>query len=157
MKVLLLKDITNLGKRLEVKEVNEGYARNFLFTKGLAVVADSPKARLALEDAKKSTRRSEKSTSIQKAFADKLENKVIELKRQTTESGTLYASINSQEIVEEVSKKLHIDLNPARIKINEPIKRMGAHKVRYGKGSLQTEFKVIVSALSSKSQNSNNK
>lgn len=157
MKVIILKDIKRLGKRLETKEVSEGYARNFLIPKGLAIVAGSLNARRVLMDAKKSAKQSEKSESKQKIFAAKLQNKVIELKRAAADSGSLYSAVSAEEIAVEIREKLHLALDPARIKINKTVKEIGSHIVEYDGGAITVKFEIKVLAQNSKFQTSNNK
>jgi len=144
MKVILLQDVKNLGVRGEEKQVSEGYAWNFLIPKGFAIGADDPKAKTIVEDIKKSKKQSEKSASNQKSFAVKLQNKTIELTRPATDSGSLYAAINPQEIAEKARKKLHLALDPARIKIKVPIKRVGEHDIVYQVGYTKFAFRAII-------------
>ena len=157
MKIILLQDVKNLGVRGEEKQVSDGYARNFLIPKGLAMAAGDSKARIFLADVKKSKKKSEKNLADQKTFASKLQGKVMEFARSATESGSLYAAISPQEIAQEVRKKLHLSLDPARIKVNQPVKKIGSHIAEYDGGAATVKFEIKVLAQNSKFQTSNNK
>ena len=81
----------------------------------------------------------------------------MEFARSATESGSLYAAISPQEIAQEVRKKLHLSLDPARIKVNQPVKKIGSHIAEYDGGAAAVKFEIKVLAQNSKSQMSNNK
>ena len=114
MKVILLEDVKSVGKKDEVVEVNNGYARNVLFRKNLAIEATNK----ALNDLK-----------LRKANDDKLAaEKQLVLKMKVGEGGRTFGSISTKEIAAEAKKQLGYDLDKKKMHC-EPIKNLGFHDV----------------------------
>lgn len=144
MKVILLQDIENLGKKNDVKNVADGYARNFLFPKNLA----KPASKQALEELKK-----QKELEAQKAEEDlkKVQEIVAQIDRleietlvKVDEQGKLYGSINEIKIGQ-ILKEKGFDIKKDQIKIPQPIKEIGEYPVTilFDHG-LEAEIKIIV-------------
>ena len=112
MKVILLEDVKSVGKKDEVVEVNNGYARNVLFRKNLAIEAKL--AAEALADAK--------------VLAKEIEEKQLVLKMKVGEGGRTFGSISTKEIAAEAKKQLGYDLDKKKMHC-EPIKNLGFHDV----------------------------
>ena len=128
MKVILIKDVESLGGAGDVKEVADGYARNFLIPRGFAEIA----TKNAMEQAEKikiekETEAKEDLKSIEE-IAKKLEGVSITIKSKADDSGKLYAAIKTGEISEEFSKK-GLKINKDKIVIEEPIKEIGDYEV----------------------------
>lgn len=128
MKVILTKDVTSLGRKYDIKTVADGYAKNFLFPRGLAV-ASTP----ALEkeaERKKATRAASQEADLKatQELARKLEGHELELQAKASETGTLYATIGVEELKAALAKK-KIDIGNARIKSGESLKELGRHAV----------------------------
>lgn len=145
MKVILLDDIKKIGKKYDVKELKEGYARNFLLPKGLVKIATGP----ALNElAKQKADWAEK----EKALIKKLQNDAEEIKKiklgfsaKAGEKKELFGSISEKEIKKALHEKGFSDIE---IEIEKPIKTIGEHhvKIKFGKG-IEAEIKITVSAI----------
>lgn len=146
MKVVLLQEVKGLGKIDEIKEVSEGYARNFLFPKHLAVVAKD-KALKELNDKKnKQSKEAEEDLKLQQNLAAKLDGLEIVIKEKASEGGVLYAAVGHAKIMQELGKRgIKIDRNQLE---NKPIKKSGEYsikaKLRHG---LEAEITVRVETL----------
>jgi len=146
MKVIILQNIKELGQMGDVKQVKDGYARNFLIPNKLAIFAN--KENLSQIEALKKKRQEALSQEkqIMQAVAQKLNDLKLEIQAKADAKGTLYASIGEQEIIEQL-KKSGIDLTPDFIRLSGPIKKLGDYKVSFEYDSdVKTEFSVIVSA-----------
>lgn len=129
MKVVLSQDVKGVGKKLQVIEVSEGYARNFLLPKKLAVVADNKNMNEV--QGKISSQKFKKQTELEAANANKkiLENGFIEFKHKVGEGSKLYGSVTEKDIAEKIKEKFNIDINKKKIVINDPIKNLGTYTV----------------------------
>lgn len=129
MKVVLNQDVKGVGKKLQVVEVSEGYARNFLLPKKLAVIADNKNLNEA--QGKISSQKFKKQTELEAANENKkiLENGFIEFKHKVGEGSKLYGSVTEKDIAEKIKEKFNIDINKKKITINDPIKNLGSYTV----------------------------
>ncbi|MCR5237519.1 MAG: 50S ribosomal protein L9 [Lachnospiraceae bacterium] len=129
MKVILLEDVKSLGKKDDIVEVKEGYARNFLFTKNLGVPADSKN----LNDVKLRKARDEKIAAEKladaKELAEKLEKNSLTCKVKAGKDGKVFGSVSSKEIVAEMKKQNGIDIDKKKLVLDEPIKKLGTYKI----------------------------
>ena len=118
MKVIIL-------KTKEVKNVAEGYARNYLLPNKLAVIATPELEKKALEEQKnlEKNQKQNKEENIKKIKA--LENKTVEINVKDNEEGGLFATLKESEIADAIKKQLKVDLDPKNIKFSEPIKKIG--------------------------------
>lgn len=146
MKVVLLADVPHLGRKSEVKNVSPGYAKNFLFRRGLAMVLTST-AVLELEQqdlAKK--KRAEEELIGAEAMAKKLDGLEVEVPMKVSKDGVGYAGISAQKIAEILSG-LGFKVSKNQIKINSPIKKIGEYAVIVSlPHNLEAELKVITAA-----------
>ena len=129
MKVILQTDVKNVGKRGEVVNASDGYARNFLLPKKLAIPAD--KQNMNELSAKKSSEAHKKELERQAAIKikEKLEKEVLVLKTKAGENGKTFGSITSKEISENVEKTFGDKIHKKKIVIKEPIKNLGTYTV----------------------------
>jgi large subunit ribosomal protein L9 len=128
MKVILKEDVRNIGTMGQIVDVADGYARNFLVPKGLAVDANVKNIR-ALEHAKKTIQEKAKKIRGQaQELSDKIVNMTIMIKAKSGEEGKLFGSVTSMDIAEQM-KNQGIDIDKKKIVIEEPIKRLGAYSV----------------------------
>ena len=136
MKVILLQDIRNVGKKDDIINANDGYARNFLFPKNLAL--EATKDNLLKLQAKKDSKAHKKNLEIEefKKQAEKLNQAVLELKVKAGESGKIFGGVTSKEISEELSKQYKIDIDKKKIVLKETIKNIGRFSVdiKFGDG-----------------------
>lgn len=128
MKVILLKDIPKIGKKDEIKDVSDGYARNYLFPRDLAVEASAGRIQeLRLREANKS-RRAEKEFEDAAAQARKLEGKSFSIKVSAGEGGRLFGSVTTADIAGELQGK-GVKVDRKKILLPESIKTLGRHVV----------------------------
>ena len=128
MKVILTKDVSGVGRVGEIKEVSDGYARNFLFVKKQAVAATQSQLdkinKENREQSEKSARQETKLTELQ----NKINNRSILLKKKTN-GEKLFAAVHEQDIIQEIYKQFGLELQPKQIKILNSIKTTGSHSV----------------------------
>ncbi len=126
MKVILLSDVKGKGKKGELCSVSDGYARNFLFPKNLAVEAD--KAAMSELKSREAAAEHHKQEEIDaaKATAAKLDNKTVTLNARAGENGKLFGSITSKEIAEAVSKELGVTVDKKKLSVSD-IKNFGEY------------------------------
>ena len=128
MKVILQKDFPGLGKKGEQKEVSDGYARNFLFPRGIALETSVGRVRdLELQEAKKS-RRLAREREEAAALASRLEENFISVKANAGEGGRLFGSVTTADIAKALQQK-GFKLDRKIIELAEPIKTLGRHTV----------------------------
>jgi len=144
MKVILIKDVENLGGIGDVKEVADGYARNFLIPKGYAEIATKTAMEKAEKIKIKKEEQAKKDLKNIEGMAEKLEEVSVVIKSKADESGKLYASIKTGEISKELGKK-GFEINENKIVIEEPIKEVGDYEVIINlEHGLETRIGVIV-------------
>lgn len=146
MKVVLLKDIKGTGKKGEIKEVSDGYAKNFLLKNGSARIADNS----ALNENKiqKDAANFHKQQEIlaAKELAKKIEGKTVTLQIKCGSNGKTFGSVTSKEIADEL-EKLGISLDKKKIDLKEPIKMTGRYVVvARVYPEISAKFNVIVNA-----------
>lgn len=148
MQVVFIQNVPQIGKIDEVKEVSEGYARNFLFAKNLAVPA-TPKMLVELKARKnKQVKNIEEELRQQQELAERLEGHEVVIKEKTSAVGALYAAVGPQKISEVLKKSgFSIDKNQISMK---PIKEAGqfSAKVKFSYG-LESEIHIVVSPAAS--------
>ena len=129
MKVILLEDVKSLGKKGDVVDVSDGYAKNFLITKKKGVEANSKN----LNDLKLKKANDEKvaAQNLQDAkdMAANLAEKTVVVKLKAGEGGKTFGSVSSKEIAEEAAKQHGLDIDKKKIVINDPIKSLGTYEV----------------------------
>lgn len=143
MKVILLRDVKNLGLKGDIKEVSSGYASNFLLPKNLAKVA-TEKTVLEIEKAKmRDILREEKDLFQAEKLAEKLEGEEVIIKAKTNAQGKLYAGISPNEIATELHKR-KFKVTADQINIS-PIKEVGSYDIIINlKHGLEARIRVIV-------------
>ena len=129
MKVILLEDVKSLGKKGEIVNVNDGYARNFILPKKLGLEATSKN----LNDLKLQKQNDEKvaqeKLDAAKALAEEIKEKSITVKIQAGVEGKVFGSISSKEIATEAKKQLNMDIDMKKIVIPDAIKSLGTYNV----------------------------
>lgn len=129
MKVILLEDVKTLGKKGEIVNVNDGYARNFILKKNLGLEATGKNLNdLKLQQQNAAKVAKEKLEAAQ-ALAKDLEDKSITVKIQAGVEGKVFGSISSKEIALEAKKQLGMDIDKKKIVIPDAIKSLGTYNV----------------------------
>jgi len=143
MQVLLLKDVDALGHAGDVKKVADGYARNFLIPRGLALPATPGSVKAAQQTRDAKARRQAKILSEAQAFAQLLDGQTLAFQARAGEGDRLYGSITSANIAEALQAKVGREVDKRKIVLEEPLKELGAHTVTIHLAP-EAEAKVIV-------------
>ncbi len=142
MKVILLEDIKDLGKKFDVKNIKDGYARNFLLPRNLAKIATN-KAIKELEAKKAAWQKQEEGEKSKiEALAKNLAEQKFEFSLKTGDKGEVFGSVNKDDI------KNKLSLPEVEVELERPIKKLGLHQVKIslGKG-VEAEIKINVISL----------
>lgn len=130
LKVILLDNIKALGKKGEIKEVAEGYARNFLLPKKVAIEATPGNIKRLNEEKTRIKQKEIAEEGEAKKLAERLNGLVLTFKAKAGEGGRLFGSITSKEICEELLKKTKIEIDKKKLEMAESaIRAMGRHDV----------------------------
>ena len=129
MKVILLKDVKGTGKKNEVKEVSDGYARNFLLPKKLAVPADNTNMKELNEKNKSKENKAQKEYEAAVELGKKMEELSVVIYSKAGDGGRLFGSITSKDIAEQIKKQHNIEVDKRKITLDEPIRVLGSRFV----------------------------
>ncbi|RKD22893.1 50S ribosomal protein L9 [Ammoniphilus oxalaticus] len=128
MKVILQKDVKGHGKKGELVEVSEGYARNFLLPRGLAVEATSGNLKSFKQRKKSEEKRKEEEKDQAIQLAEDLKELTIRIPAKTGEGGRLFGAVSSKQIADAL-KKENLKIDRRKLVLDEPIKTLGVTKV----------------------------
>jgi len=128
MKVILLDDVTKVGRRGEVRDVSDGYARNFLIPKKLALSATAGNLKNLEHIKRQQDAKADRIKADAEALRAKIEALVYEERRQASEEGKLFGSVTSQDVADFLGTR-GIPIERRRITLDEPIKALGEHLV----------------------------
>lgn len=131
MKVVLSKDVKDLGASGEVKEVSDGYARNFLFPRKLAVPATPSVLKQVEERARAGARRSANEEQQAQRVAERLKDQAVTIYPKVGEQGRLYGSVTAADIAEALATLLGQPVDRRKIELTEPIRTLGEYRVPY--------------------------
>lgn len=142
MKVILLQDVPNVGRKYEIKNVSDGYCRNFLIPRKLAQIATTQ----AIQSVETKRKQSEQEKEIQKDILEKniesLSGVRLEITEKANEKGHLFAGINKEEIAKILKEQKHINIPVEIIELEQPIKEIGEYKIKVK----DKEFLLVVSS-----------
>ncbi len=154
MRVIFLQDVPRVGRKYDIKEVNDGYVMNFLIPRKLAQLA-TPQAVASLEKRKKNIEiEREVQEDLLMKNLEEIKGKAITIKGKANEKGSLFKSIHKKEIVEEMKKQNHADIAEEFIILPKPIKEVGEFDIPIeilvpssaGKNK-KSSFKLIVEKI----------
>ena len=129
MKVILLEDVKSLGKKGEIVNVNDGYARNFILPKKLGLEATSKNLNYLKLQKQNDEKVAQEKLDAAKALAEEIKEKSITVKIQAGVEGKVFGSISSKEIATEAKKQLNMDIDKKKIVIPDAIKSLGTYNV----------------------------
>ncbi|MDY7040022.1 MAG: 50S ribosomal protein L9 [Chloroflexota bacterium] len=129
MKVILMKDVEGLGKAGQIKNVADGYGRNFLIQRGLAVQATGGAVKNAQTHIKAEARREERATQTASSLAEQLERITPTFRRKAGEKDRLYGSVTAADIANELQQLIGQPIDKRKIVMEEPIRELGSHQV----------------------------
>jgi large subunit ribosomal protein L9 len=130
MKVILRSDIADVGKRGDICDVADGYARNYLFPKGLAMVATDGAVSQAASMRRSRDLRDAQDRSAAEEVARTLVPRVITVKAKAGSGGRLFGSVTANDVVEAVEAQTGIVLDRRKVHLDDPIKETGSHAVQ---------------------------
>lgn len=148
MKVLLLNDVKTLGKKGEIKEVSEGYARNFLIRQGLAeVVTAKTIEMIGAQQRKKQKIQIAQEREGQKIFSS-LNGKTLIVWVKVAGGTTLYSAVSPAQIVDRIEEEFSLEIEPELVIISEPIKKIGTYMVAIKcNTNLTAKLKITVESI----------
>jgi large subunit ribosomal protein L9 len=146
MKVILLQDIEGLGKKYDIKDVKDGYARNLLLPEKMARAATKQALKWLADQKEVIEKEVEEDLKKEQALASNLDGLEVNIAVRVGDEGQLFESINSQKIAEKL-KEMGNEVKKSQVKLENPIKELGEFPVSISLGhNLEAEVKVIVAA-----------
>lgn len=130
MKVILLEDVKSVGKKGEMVNASEGYAKNFLFPKKLAIEATKTNVNEYQLKQKAEERKKEQELADAKALAERLKDVVVKIPVKTGEGGRLFGSVTNKEIAAAIEKDTGLKIDKKKIVLNDQIKMTGKKTVQ---------------------------
>ncbi len=145
MKIILLEDVPKLGKRGDVVNVKDGYARNYLIPKGLAVKATEGEISKLREEILRRKEREERKKKALLEIREAIDGKEVILKAKAGSKGKLFGSITSNVLADAISNSLGVDIDKKSVELDSPIKEIGEYvvKIKLGMG-IEAEVKVKI-------------
>ena len=130
MKVILLEDVKKLGKKGDIIEANDGYARNCLIKKNLGVEATSANMNDLKLQKNNDAKIAQQQLEAAQAFAKELEDKTIRVEIKAGEGGKTFGSVSSKEIAAAYKSEYNLDIDKKKIQLPEPIRNFGTYEVK---------------------------
>ncbi len=146
MEVILLQDVSKLGKENDLVKVKPGYARNFLIPRKLAVVADEAARKQLAERNKQDARREEKLLKEINVVVDKLKGATFTIGTKAGTSGKIFGSVTSHMLAAAIKKQLNISVDRKKITLPEDVKNLGAYTAKvdlHKEVSVEVNFEVV--------------
>jgi len=129
MKVILLDNVDGVGKKGETHDVRDGFGRNFLVPRGLAMPATMGNVRKIQEQAKAIMDKKAKDLKTADLVKQRLEETPLIIKKKSGVDGKLFGSVTAKEVAEAVKKGLNLDIDRRTLRLDEPIKMTGVYTV----------------------------
>jgi len=144
MKVILLADVPKLGRKNDIKEVADGYARNFLIPKNIAILATPEKIKEIERLKQQEEMKKRQELALYEQWAKKIRSINLEFKIKADEKGKLFGSLHKEEIIAELNK-FDIKLQEKQIILDKSIKEVGEYliKIKFSP-ELETELKIQI-------------
>lgn len=144
MKIILLKDVTKLGKKYDTKTVSDGYALNLLIPRGLAVIATPA----IIKKFERERIFSESERKIQEELSVKsinsLSDVTIVITGKSNDNGHLFAGVHKEEIAKEIENQKNIKIDPSFIRLDHPIKKTGKHDIEIHGAGKTVKISLII-------------
>lgn len=147
MKVILKQDVKGLGKKDEIVNASDGYAKNYLIPRGIAVEATSGNVNETVNKQKAAADKKQRELDTAKEFASKLKDKSVVIKAKAGENGKLFGAIAGKDIADAIKKQYNIDIDKKKIVLDDPIKTLGNHTVEikiYAGVAVNVNVSVVV-------------
>jgi large subunit ribosomal protein L9 len=152
MKVVLNKDVKDVGRAGQVKEVSDGYARNYLFPRKLAVPATKSALKQVEDREKMAARRLATEEQEAERVAERLATEPLKLYPKVGGQGRLYGSVTAADVAEALSKYLGQPVDKRKIELDEPIRTIGEYRVPYRISRTVTATVIVQVEQTSRSQ-----
>jgi len=151
MKVILTREVPKLGKQSEVREVADGYARNYLFPRGLAIPASQAAQKNLSQTLEQRERHESRKREEQQGVAEKIDSLILRIEGRAGADGRLYGSITSQRLAEALKEQFNLAIDRRKIALEQSIKDLGSYQaqVTLGPGVEATLRIEVVSSDSS--------
>lgn len=148
MKVILKQDVRSIGKKDEIHEVSDGYARNYLLPRGLAAVADAGAVNQARTKSEAKAHHEAQARAAAEALAAQIKDQTVVVKVKGGASGKLYGKVTGKEVADLLSKKIGAEIDKKKIEMPSSIKEFGSYdaNVRLYAG-VSAAFKIKVEEL----------
>ena len=129
MKVILTQDIKSVGKKGQIIDASDGYARNFLLPKKMAVVADATNLNELKTKQEANKYRKDMSMANAKELSEKMKNFELVFKIKAGENGKTFGSVTSKDIAEQLNKKYFVEVDKKKVMLNDAIKTLGVYHI----------------------------
>lgn len=147
MRLVLRSDVDNVGKKGDLVEVADGYARNFLVPRGLAIVATKGAVKQADTMRRAREVKEAREREAIEGLAGSLRGQTIRVSARAGEAGKLFGSVTAAEIADAAQAQLGVDLDRRKLHLPEPIREVGSHEVSmHLYEGVEAEFTVVVEA-----------
>ncbi len=130
MKLLLEQDVKGTGKKGEIVDVSDGYARNFLLPRKLATPADAQAVNAANISKSAAAHKKFQAGLAARELAKQLEGAVVTVKAKVGENGHLFGSITGKEVAAAISEQKNVDIDKKKVALSEPIRSLGEYTIR---------------------------
>ena len=145
MKVVFLKDVSAKGKRGDIKEVADGYARHFLLPRGLALPATPAAIKMANTESKDKAQRQARLEEEAGEVISRIEGKELNFKVRAGSTGRLHGAITTADIAAELSRLAEYEIDRKKIGMDEPLRQLGTHEVNVNLApGFETKMKVVI-------------
>ncbi len=129
MKIILKQDVKGLGKKEEIVNASDGYAKNYLIPRGIAVEATAGNVNEAKNKQQAAKDKKQRELEQAKEFAARLENKTVTIKARAGDSGKLFGAISGKDIADAIKSQYDAEVDKKKIVLHEPIKTAGEHQL----------------------------
>jgi len=129
VKVILLQDVSGLGKAGDVKQVADGYARNYLIPREMAQPATGGELKQLDQYKRRATKRKMRELADAQALAERISQMTLTFQARAGEGTKLYGSITSQDIADRISQELEREFDRRKIQLDAPLRQLGTHQV----------------------------
>ncbi len=130
MKVILTQDVKNLGNEGDVKDVSDGYGRNYLIPKGLVVEATKGNLKEIEDQTKRLQKQKDREKTHAQALYDRLNGKSITVTARSGGGDKLFGAVTAKEVADALNKQFKVKLDKKKVDLGEPIKHLGEYPVK---------------------------
>ena len=129
MRVILKAEVRGLGRTGEIKDVADGYARNYLLPKGLAIEATGGELRQLAQERQSEKTKKDRAHQDAEELAKRLDDVTLVFKLKAGEQGKTFGSVTAKEVADALKKETKSDIDKTKIVLHEPLRALGVHKV----------------------------